>query len=184
MLIGKQNDKKMKEEKREKMIQENNLVKYYSELAGKLDEIIPCEWERIVLYAEETGDVSAASFYFFTSDSQYYYSENIWEEFDVDEDDFDELKNQLMDITRKLWWEFKNAGEEAWSSFTFNLDKDFKFKMNYCYEKNDNLARMEKVLRWAYDELEIIPRDNYRRSLLKEYLEEQGRELPEELKEI
>lgn len=77
MLIGKQNDKKMKEEKREKMIQENNLVKYYSELAGKLDEIIPCEWERIVLYAEETGDVSAASFYFFTSDSQYYYSENI-----------------------------------------------------------------------------------------------------------
>lgn len=46
------------------------------------------------------------------------------------------------------------------------------------------MGRMEKVLRWAYDELEIIPRDNYRRSLLKEYLEEQGRELPEELKEI
>ena len=70
----------MKEEKREKMIKENNLIKYYSELAGKLDEIIPCEWERIALYAEETGDVSAASFFFFTSDSQYYYSENIWEE--------------------------------------------------------------------------------------------------------
>ena len=80
MLIGKQNDIKMKEEKREKMIKENNLIKYYSELAGKLDEIIPCEWERIALYAEETGDVSAASFFFFTSDSQYYYSENIWEE--------------------------------------------------------------------------------------------------------
>lgn len=54
----------MKEEKREKMIKENNLIKYYSELAGKLDEIIPCEWERIALYAEETGDVSAASFFF------------------------------------------------------------------------------------------------------------------------
>lgn len=97
MLIGKQNDKKMKEEKREKMIQENNLVKYYSELAGKLDEIIPCEWERIVLYAEETGDVSAASFYFFTSDSQYYYSENIWEEFGYDDetnDDYPYIENE------------------------------------------------------------------------------------------
>ena len=79
------------------MIQENNLVKYYSELAGKLDEIIPCEWERIVLYAEETGDVSAASFYFFTSDSQYYYSENIWEELGYDDetnDDYPYIENE------------------------------------------------------------------------------------------
>lgn len=166
------------------MLEEGLLTEYYKQISNKLDEIIPCEWERVALYAEETGDVSAASFYFFTSDLKYYYSENIWEEFDVDEDDFDELKVQLMDIVENLWWEFKNAGEDTWSSFTFNLDKDWKFKINYCYEQNNSLGRMEKVLRWAYDELSIIPRDDYRKKLLKEYIEKQGKELPDELKEM
>lgn len=163
------------------MVNEAKLNEYYSAIADKLDEMIPCEWERIALYAEETGDVSAASFYFFTSDPKYHYGENIWEEFDVDEDEFDELHIELMDIVETLWWEFKDSGEDTWWSFTFCFDRDRKFKINYCYEEN-NLGRMEKVLRWAYDDLGIIPHDSYRKKLLKEYLDEQKRDLPDELK--
>lgn len=160
-----------------------NMKMYYSEIASKLDEIIPCEWERVVLYAEENGSVSSGSFYFYTEDSKYFYSENIWEEFEVDEDEFDELKDELMNIIERLWLEFKESGEDVWSSFTFDLNKDFKFKVEFSYEDNSGLGRMEKVLRWAYDYLGIVPKDNYRKQLLREYLEEQGKELPNELAE-
>ena len=33
------------------MIEEGKLTTYYSEIANKLDEMIPCKWERIVLFA-------------------------------------------------------------------------------------------------------------------------------------
>ena len=81
------------------MIEENKLVKYYSEIAEKLDEMIPCEWEKV-----------------------------------------------------------------------------------YLYDKDDSLTSTQRRIRWAYEELNIIPNGGYGRKLLKEYLEEQGRELPEELK--
>lgn len=166
------------------MMDESRLTEYYSAMAEIVDELIPCEWERVVMYAEEMEDSSAASFYFYTSDGAYYYSGNIWDEFDVSEDKYDELMDELLDTTEALWMEFKSSGEEPWCSFTFELDKDWKFKIKYSYDPNEGLGRVEKVLRWAYDELEIVPKDNYRRTLLKEYLEAQGRELPEELKDI
>ncbi len=35
------------------MVEENKLIKYYSQIAEKLDEIIPVTWDKISMYAEE-----------------------------------------------------------------------------------------------------------------------------------
>ena len=43
---------------------------------------------------------------------------------------------------------------------------------------------MEIGIRWAYDELAIVPRGKAGKRILKKYLDEQGKELPEELKDI
>lgn len=49
------------------MFNEDVLTQYYQEIADKLSEMIPSdEWEKIVMYAEEVGDVSGAAFYFYT----------------------------------------------------------------------------------------------------------------------
>lgn len=95
-------------------MEDKKLSKYYGEIAEKLDEMIPVEWDNIILYAEETGDVSSASFY---------YNE----------------KNE--------------------------------------YKRDSKIGQLERRIRWAYNELGIIPKDEYEKELLEEYLEEQGKSL-------
>lgn len=160
------------------MINENNLTKYYSRIDEKLDEIIPVKWDKISMYAEEAGNVSSVSFYYYTNNCmKLHYSGDIPEECSVDEEIFDSLTDELAAINKELWLEFKNAGESTWCSLTFNLDCNWKFKAKFAYEKNNEIGRLEREIRWAYDELGIIPKDEYERELLEEYLEEQGKSL-------
>ena len=168
----------MKKEMGDKMIEENKLVKYYEEISGKLDEMIPCEWERVVLYAEEIGNVSSAGFYFYTSDGEAHYSEGIPTKYNVTEEEFSARLRELWKINKSLWQEFEDCGEQTWCAFTFYLTKDWKFNIKYHYERNSDISSKERRIRWAYDELGIIPKGKSGKKLLMEYLQEQGRELP------
>lgn len=160
------------------MIEEKVLNEYYSQIAGKLDEMIPYEWNRVVLYAEETGDVSTGSFYFYTSDNEVHWSEDIPKEYGIDKAEFRMCQVGLWQINENLWTEFKNAGEPIWFAYVFELDSERKFKIRYIYEKDEKLTATGRRIRWAYDELGIVPKGEFGRKLLKEYLEEQGKELP------
>ncbi|MCM1325297.1 MAG: antitoxin YezG family protein [Bacteroidales bacterium] len=166
------------------MMNEETLTKYYTAIAQKLDEVIPFEWEKVVLYANQTEYSSMALFYFYTEDGNYHYCENIWDKYGVNEREYNKLMNDLDKINESLWHAFKDAGEEPWYSFTFTLDKDWKFNVKYSYENNEGLSGMEIKIRWAYDELGILPPGAYGKELLKKYLLKQERELPEELKDI
>lgn len=160
------------------MIDESKLTKYYSEIAGKLDEIIPVKWDKISMYAEEVGDVSSVSFYYYTDNGmELHHSGDIPEECNVDEEIFDSLTDELIAINKKLWLEFKNARESTWCSLTFNLDCNWKFQAKFVYERDNEIGRLEREVRWAYDELGIVPEDEYERELLEEYLKEQGKNL-------
>lgn len=165
------------------MIDEAKLTEYYSQIANKLDEMIPCEWERVVLYAEETGSSSTAKFYFYTPDSVLHSSGTIEDEFQLDKQEHLNRLRALWQINRNLRQEFKDAEEELWYTYTFELDKDWHFKIKYGYEYDDNVTSMERGIWWAYDELGIIPKGKTGRRMLKKYLQEQGRELPPELQD-
>ncbi|MCM1101009.1 MAG: antitoxin YezG family protein [Acetatifactor muris] len=168
------------------MIDENTLTQYYAAIAQKLDELIPCEWEKVALYAEETEYTRMALFYFYTEDGNYHYCENIWEKYGVDEKEYDRLMQELENINVSLWLVFKESGEEPWHSFTFTLDKDGKFNMKFSYvnSEDEGVDAMQTKIRWAYDELGILPPGTYGKKLLKKYLLSRERELPEELKDI
>lgn len=166
------------------MMNEEALTKYYTAIAQKVDEVIPFEWEKVALYAEETGDTRMALFYFYTEDGNYHYCEDIWDKYGVNEREYDKLMQELRDINKSLWLAFKDAGEEPWHSFTFALDKDYKFNIKYSYENGGGMDPMAAKIRWAYEELGIMPRDKYSRKILKKYLLKQKKELPEELKDI
>lgn len=160
------------------MIKESKLSKYYSEIAEKLNEIIPVKWDKISMYAEEVGDVSSVSFYYYTDNGmKVHYSGDIPDECNVDEDIYDSLTDELIAINKELWLEFKNAEESTWCSFTFNLDCNWKFQIKFAYERDNEVGRLEREIRWAYDELGIVPEDEYERELLEEYLKEQGKSL-------
>ena len=160
------------------MVEENKLIKYYSQIAEKLDEIIPVTWDKISMYAEEFGDVSSVSFYYYTdNNSVLHHSGDIPGEWNVDEEIYDRLTDELMEINKGLWLEFKESGEPTWCSFTFNLNSEWKFKIKFSYERDEQVGSLEREIRWAYDELGIIPEDDYEKELLEEYLSEQGKSL-------
>lgn len=165
------------------MVNEAKLNKYYSAIAEKMDEMIPCEWERIVLRAEESGSVSSAGFYFYTNNNEVHWSDGIPELYKINEREFRTKRRELFGIIKELWQEFNNAGEQAWHVFVFKLDSERKFSAKFDYEINSDIETLERRIRWAYDELGIIPQGEYGRKLLKEYLEAQRREIPVQLQD-
>lgn len=130
-----------------------------------------------MLYGEEIGAISSASFYFFTSDSKVHHSGNIPEEYNVSRKIFKVLLIELLESNKNLWLEFKEADEPTGCLFIFELDSDWRFRIKYGYERNSESGRLEREIRWVYDELGIIPEDEYERELLEEYLKEQGKNL-------
>ena len=107
----------------------------------------------------------------------------ITEEYEVDEYEYMMQLMQLVELVKELWMEFKNADEEVWSVFTFDIDGEWKFKAKFEYELNDEISDLERRIRWAYNELDIVPNGEYGRKLLKQYLESQRREIPVELQD-
>ena len=164
------------------MVNESKLAELYSEIANKMDEMIPCEWKRIVLYAEKIGVETNIGFYFYTNDDQVHWSAGMFEVFEIDEYENMMLLIQLTDLVKELWLEFKNADEEIWSVFTFDIDSEWKFKANFKYDLDEKISDFERRIIWSYDELNIILKGEYARKILKEYILANERELPEELK--
>lgn len=153
------------------MLNESKLNKYYNQIAEKLDELIPIKWNKIAMYTEEIGDVSSVSFYFYTDNcAKIHHSGNIPVEYNVNEDVFDSLINELMNINKRLWQEFNNTGEQPWCSFTFFLDNKWKFKVEYEYERDNEVDTYEREIIWAYEKLSIVPEDGYAKKILNEYL--------------
>lgn len=166
------------------MVQESRLTEHYSRIVDKVAEIIPCEWEKVVMHAEETGDWSYVTFYYYTDGGNRYHWGDIPEQCGVDREIVSGMVDELTQINKDLWLEFKNSEEKEWYSYTFYLDIDGKFSIEYGYEKHEELSGMEIGIRWAYDELAIVPRGKAGKRILKKYLDEQGKELPEELKDM
>lgn len=163
------------------MINENNLSKYYSEIANKLNEMIPVEWKKIAMYAEELGDVSSASFYFYTENKNgdliAHNSGNLQEEYNIDEGEYDYLLNELFQINKRLWLEFKKSGEKTWDILIFKLSSDGKFKIKFEYDVNRDVDYFERKIIWAYEDLGIVPQGRFGMSILEDYLKSKGEEL-------
>lgn len=163
------------------MINENNLSKYYSKIANKLNEMIPVEWEKIAMYAEELGDVSSASFYFYTQDKDgsliSHNSGYLQDEYNVSEEEWDSSFDELFSANKELWLEFEKAGEKTWDILIFKLDSNGKFKIKFEYDTDRNIDFFTKEIIWAYEDLGIVPQDNYSMSILEDYLKSKGEEL-------
>ena len=154
------------------MVDEEILMHYYEEIANKLDEMSPVEWTKIAMLAEDLGTSCAAGVYFFTKDNKIYYNHNIPEDFNVSEEIYNEILHELWNINRSLREEFVKAGVDPWESMTFILNADWSFNIDYSYETNIEIGKFERRVIWAYEELGIIPEEEFSKSILEEYLEE------------
>ena len=160
------------------MMDESRLTEYYSQIANKLDEMIPCEWERIYYLGEVEAQRRSWSsvFYFKPIDSdEYVRSHNIPDKYDVSEDIYDQLLDEASEILLEIYDCFVQNSQEPWEQLSLCLDATGRFNMNYLYDAISSNGRgpMEREVIWAYDTFGYMPKEGtYMRKVLDAYLEQ------------
>ncbi|BBW97519.1 antitoxin YezG family protein [Geobacillus icigianus] len=156
---------------------EEKLGILYHEIAEVVVDTIPEEWSKVYLYGEIVEGSRTAYFYYYPEGSDKpVYSHDIPEIFRVSEHEYSEKLNQLMDLTQKLWTEFKDNTQEPWTNFTLILDNTGKFKIDFNYDDLSNADLHERKTIWKYKYLGIMPKSNSGKKHLKRYLETVERE--------
>lgn len=153
------------------MINEDYLKKYYAEIANQLNEIIPVEWKKIIMYAEDLGDSSSVSFYFYTKeDNNIHHSGNIPDDFSVPRNIFRKLLRELRGTIKNLRNEFAKENEKLWYTLTFVLEEDWRFNVKFGYKIDKEISDFEREVIWAYNEIGLVPKGEFGREVLEKYL--------------
>ncbi|MCY8112563.1 antitoxin YezG family protein [Bacillus spizizenii] len=146
----------------------------YQQIAEGINEIIPSEWEKVILYAEILDDSSEVFFYFNPPQSEdYIYSHNIPEHFHVSEDVYDELLLQLHDSFEELRDEFKENNQDVWTNLTLQLEINGKLSIEYDYEdvlQSQYTISQRKTI-WVYEHLGTYPKRESVRTFLEQYIQ-------------
>ncbi|MDZ5672554.1 TIGR01741 family protein [Bacillus stercoris] len=134
----------------------------YQLISQKLNDIIPCEWTKIYLYAEVLDDSTMVLFHFRTpGDNQIIYSQDIPSHYNVSKDIFKTLLRKLRELFEELRTEHRNNNGDVWTNLTLTLDSSGKFQLDYNYD--DILASefdgYERIAIWEYKNLGILPED-------------------------
>lgn len=151
---------------------EKKLAGLYNELASKLISIIPAKWEEIYYLGEvELGKSSWSSvFYFKEKDTQQYVkSHEIPKRYDVSEEIYNQLSNDLDLILLKLYDCFLENGQELWEQLSFFVNTDGEFNIDYLYDKlkDNDKGQIEREVIWAYKTFGFKPKEgSYMRKLL------------------
>ena len=126
----------------------------YQKVTNILVEMVPEEWEKILLYAEVREGFSQVYFYYYpVNQEQPVYSLDIIDVFDVDQSLHRKLKRELSVYFKELWYEFKIQDQEQWTSLTYILDKNGRMKLNYGYDDISEISPDEKQDKWEAEYL-------------------------------
>lgn len=117
-------------------------------------EMIPEEWEKILLYAEVREGFSQVFFYYYpVNQEQPVYSLDIVDVFNIDKPLHRKLKQELYDCFEELWNEFMVQDQEQWTSLTYILDNMGRMKLNYGYDDISEISLDEKQDKWEAEYL-------------------------------
>lgn len=153
-------------------IDESKFLPFYQAIANKLDEIVPEEWDEIVMYAEEFAGTATANFYYRQhKDEKYLSGGKIPDDYGVDTKTHLRLMQELIVNVKNFKKEYLRQNQQEWKALTFYLRNDFKFRVEYSYEINEEVDSYERQIYWAYETLGIEPTGDYGKTILNKYLE-------------
>ena len=176
------------------MINTPEVRKIYSNLQKQLFYLIPEKWDKIYLYASvneqilniETGELF---FYYFPKGILKKNPVNVYEipsRFNLDEDSYIHLVEQLYGTIKKLRKVYKDNGAELWSNITVRI-VGLKFEIEFNYENltYSKYSGTERHIIWKYKNLGI-PLETFNkkeRKLIENYLAEEDMYIPEKSKD-
>ncbi len=136
----------------------------YATLQRQLFYMIPEKWDKIYLYAavlEKINRLQTGEMFF------YYYPKgllkknpvNVYEipsKFNIDEEAYMKLVNQLYDTIQLLRKEFEKAGEKLWTNLTISIE-NLKFSIEYAYEdlEKSYYSSYDRHIIWQYKYLDL-----------------------------
>ncbi|MFA9144887.1 immunity protein YezG family protein [Bacillus safensis] len=150
-----------------------NQADLFKKIAEEVNEIIPTDWYKIVLYAEVLEDSSEVFFFFKTDcDKEYIYSHDIPEMFNVSENIYEDLLLNLHALFKELWVNDKEINTDVWASATLKLNNKGKFSIEYDFSNilEDGIDEVQKQEIWMYQNIGILPEDQEDREFVIEYI--------------
>ncbi|WP_432681299.1 TIGR01741 family protein [Bacillus velezensis] len=149
------------------------LPDLYQLISQNLNDIIPCEWTKIYLYAEVLDDSTMVLFHFRTPENnQIIYSQDIPSHYNVSKDIFKTLLRELRELFEELRTEHRNNNNDVWTNLTLTLDSSGEFQLDYNYDDilASELYGYERIAIWEYKNLGILPEDEDDKEFVISYL--------------
>ena len=161
---------------------EEKLNETYQEIATKINEIIPTEWEQVYTMAYIDEESEEVFFNYTTpgSDDLHYYTA-IPEDYSVSEKIFDELLDELYESFEKLRDLFKEENQEPWTSCEFDFTNEGKLNVSFDYIdwENSEFGPLAQENYYKYKKFGMIPEYEDEREEIKEieqFIKEQEEE--------
>ena len=151
------------------MVKTSKIRNIYSKIQTQLFYMIPEKWNKIYLYAsiwenEDQKETGEMFFYYFPKGILKKNPVNVYEvpyKFNVREETYINLANQLYETIKTLREEFKNYEKKLWTSVTISIE-ELKFRVEYYYENlnNCNYSNEDRHIIWKYKYLGV-PRERF-----------------------
>jgi uncharacterized protein (TIGR01741 family) len=154
---------------------EKKLNEIYGKIAGTLNETIPEDWDKVIMYGEVLEGASETFFnYYPTGSNKSVYSHDIPHLFDISEDEYNQLWLRLINYLEELHDIFIQNEQEPWTNLTFILESNGKFKIDYDYTDLSDADDVERHMIWNYKYLGIIPQKERYKKIVEEYIKSLG----------
>jgi uncharacterized protein (TIGR01741 family) len=125
------------------------MDRIYEEIANKLVTIIPEEWKKIYLYVEIGHGYKIMFFYYYPlADKEPVYSLDIPDKFVMDEEKFNDLENDLLNLFSALQSGFVAQHQEKWTNLTYMLDNTGAMNVRLGYQDLSQIDPVEKQEQW------------------------------------
>jgi len=155
---------------------EKQFADIYSKLANKIVSMIPVQWNKLYYLGEvENNKSSWSSVFYFesTDDNEIVKSHNIPEKYDVSEEIYEDLLNEVNELLLELYECFQKNEQELWHQVSLSLDNTGKFNIDYLYDiiNDDDGGQVKRELVWAYETFEFMPKEgSYSRKIIDKYI--------------
>ncbi len=110
------------------------MQKNFEMIAKKLQSILPQNWEKVCLYSEiEENSYETVFYCFIKGNAQPIQCYNLVDEYEIEEDDIDDVFYEINKILKSEWIKLKEKGKDVWTNYTFILESNGKFFEEYDY---------------------------------------------------
>lgn len=138
------------------------MSELYRTIAENIDQMIPVKWDDFYFNGEvENGEGGVFFFFKPRNESEYVYSLDIPNKYNVNSDEHNQLEAKLFKVTKDLKNLFLENGQEPWFSITMKLTFEGKLNIEYDYTKweKSNFGPSDRLEYWESKYLNHIPQD-------------------------